>query len=39
MGEVVRATTSKLTEDDLKAVVAYLRSLPPVDNKVPRKTR
>ena len=39
MAEVVRNTTSKLTDDDLRAVVAYLKALPPIDNKVPRKTR
>ena len=30
MTEVVRATTSQLTREDLSAVVAYLRSLPPL---------
>jgi mono/diheme cytochrome c family protein len=30
MGEVIRNTTSKLTPEDLTAVIAYLRSLPPV---------
>ena len=30
MGEVVRNTTSQLTPQDLDAVVAYLRSLPPL---------
>lgn len=39
MGEVVRNTTSKLTDEDLRAIVAYLKSLPPIDNQVPRKTR
>ena len=39
MGEVVRNTTGKLSAEDLRAVVAYLRTLPPIDNKVPRKTR
>jgi len=28
MSEVVRNTTSQLTEQDLDAVIAYLRSLP-----------
>ena len=28
MGEVVRHGTSKLTEDDRRAILAYLRSLP-----------
>ncbi len=39
MGEVVRNTTGKLADGDLRAIVAYLKSLPPVDNQVPRKTR
>lgn len=39
MGEVVRNSTGKLGDDDLRAVIAYLKSLPPIDNKVPRKTR
>jgi cytochrome c553 len=39
MGEVVRNTTGKLSDDDIRAVVAYLKTLPPIDNKVPRKTR
>ena len=30
MGEVVRNTTSQLTADDLTALMAYLRSLPPL---------
>jgi mono/diheme cytochrome c family protein len=30
MGEVIRNTTSQLTAPDLDAVIAYLRSLPPV---------
>lgn len=30
MGEVIRNTTSRLTSQDLAAVIAYLRSLPPV---------
>ena len=30
MGEVVRNTTSKLTDQDLGALMAYLRSLPPL---------
>jgi len=33
MGEVIRNTTSQLTKEDLAAVVAYLRSLPPVADK------
>jgi mono/diheme cytochrome c family protein len=39
MGEVVRNTTGKLTDEDVRAVVAYLRTLPPIENAVPRKTR
>ncbi|HYD56095.1 MAG TPA: cytochrome c [Burkholderiales bacterium] len=30
MGEVIRNTTSQLSEQDLQAMVAYLRSLPPL---------
>ncbi len=30
MGEVIRNTTGQLTAADLSAVVAYLRSLPPI---------
>jgi mono/diheme cytochrome c family protein len=30
MGEVIANTTSQLTPDDLGAVIAYLRSLPPL---------
>jgi mono/diheme cytochrome c family protein len=30
MGEVIRNTTSQLTSDDLAALIAYLRSLPPL---------
>ena len=30
---------STLTPDDLNAIVAYLRTVPPVSNKVPRPTR
>jgi mono/diheme cytochrome c family protein len=30
MAEVVKNTTSQLTPQDLDAVVAYLRSLPPL---------
>jgi mono/diheme cytochrome c family protein len=33
MGEVVRNTTSQLTPADLKALIAYLRTLPPVPNE------
>jgi hypothetical protein len=27
--------TGKMTDDDLKAIFAYLRSLPPIDNEIP----
>lgn len=37
MAEVVRNSTSKLTDSDLHAVVAYLKSLPPIRNKVEDK--
>ena len=30
MGEVIRNTTSQLTPSDLNAVIAYLRTLPPL---------
>jgi len=33
MGEVVRNTTSQLTPADLKALIAYLRTLPPIPNE------
>jgi hypothetical protein len=33
MAEVVRNTTSKLTPEDLDAVLAYLRSLPPLPDE------
>lgn len=33
MGEVIRNTTSQLTPEDLAAVVAYLRALPPLANE------
>ena len=33
MGEVVRNTTSQLTREDLDAVIAYLRSLPPLPSE------
>jgi mono/diheme cytochrome c family protein len=39
MGEVVRETTGKLSDGDVRAVIAYLKTLPPIDHKVPRKTR
>ncbi len=37
MAEVVRETTSNLSQSDRKAMIAYLRSLPPIQNQV-RKT-
>jgi hypothetical protein len=33
MGEVVQNTTSKLTRQDLDALIAYLRSLPPLPDE------
>jgi mono/diheme cytochrome c family protein len=33
MGEVIRNTTSQLTPSDLNAVIAYLRTLPPVPSE------
>ncbi len=33
MGEVVRNTTSQLTPEDLSALIAYLRSLPPLPDE------
>jgi mono/diheme cytochrome c family protein len=33
MGEVIRNTTSQLTPDDLSAMIAYLRSLPPLPSE------
>jgi hypothetical protein len=33
MGEVVRNTTSQFTPADLKALIAYLRTLPPIPNE------
>lgn len=37
MGEVVRNTTGKLTDADLKAIIAYLKSLPPIRNDLRAK--
>ncbi len=34
MAEVVRNTTGKLTKDDVRALIAYLKSLPPIRNRV-----
>lgn len=39
MGEVIRNTTGKLTDEDIRAVVVYLKALPQINNTVPRKTR
>jgi hypothetical protein len=33
MAEVVENTTSKLTQADLDAILAYLRTLPPLPNE------
>lgn len=38
MAEVVRETTSKLSENDRKAMVAYLRALPPIQNDLRGKS-
>jgi mono/diheme cytochrome c family protein len=35
MGEVVANTTSKLTPEDLAALIAYLRTLPPLPEEAP----
>lgn len=35
MGEVVDKSTSRMTDDDLEAIVAYLLSLPPIANEIP----
>lgn len=37
MAEAIRDSLSHLTDEDLRAVAAYLKSLPPIDNKVARK--
>lgn len=37
MGEVITNTTSKLTEQDLDALMTYLRSLPPLPEEPKRK--
>ncbi len=37
MGEVVDDVTGKLISDDIKAIAAYLRSLPPVRHKIGKK--
>jgi hypothetical protein len=33
MGEVIRNSTSQLTAQDLQALIAYLRSLPPLPDE------
>jgi len=33
MGEVVTNTTSQLTAEDMAALIAYLRSIPPVESE------
>jgi len=37
MGEVIRNTTSQLTPQDLSALIAYLRSLPPIADEPKKK--
>jgi mono/diheme cytochrome c family protein len=37
MAEVIEYSTGKLTDEDIAAIVEYVRSLPPVRNKVQRK--
>ena len=39
MGEVVDQTTSRLNGADIKAMIRYLRSLPPVDNAIESKKK
>ena len=39
MGEIIRNTTSQLTAGDLAAMIAYLRSLPPLPDAPPQKTK
>jgi len=39
MGEVVDAGTSRLSDADRKAIIVYLRSVPPVDNKIEAKKK
>ena len=34
MEEVIDHSLSKLTEDDLAAIAAYLKSIPPINNKI-----
>ncbi len=35
MGEVVNQSTSKMTDEDLEDIIAYLFSLAPIDNEIP----
>ncbi len=35
MGEVIDQGTSKMTDEDLEAIIAYLFSLAPIDNEIP----
>jgi len=39
MGDVVDETTSRLKVADLKAIILYLRSLPPVFHRIERKKK
>lgn len=39
MGEIIRNTTSQLTPEDLAAMIAYLRTLPPLPDASPEKNR
>jgi mono/diheme cytochrome c family protein len=38
MGEVVKNSTSKLTDDDVRAIVTYLKALRPIANAVRKKS-
>lgn len=39
MGEVVEHGTSHLTQADLEAMITYLKSLPPIKNRIERKKK
>ncbi len=39
MGEVVDRTTSRLSKSDVKAMIAFLGALRPVDNKIEPKKK
>jgi len=39
MGEVVDLSTSRMSGADIKAIIVYLRSLPPVQNKIESKKK